>query len=144
MQFVFGVFDQLDERMFNEYYNAPGLNVASGGATGTDLEFTQASPNADRQRAVFLDTTYKITDEFSVSAGVRRAYLAHEGTYVANGPLNGGSSNAYAVHAERDTAPRYTAKYTYAPDQMLYASAAKGFRIGGTNSYLPPICDATR
>jgi iron complex outermembrane receptor protein len=143
VQFVFGVFDQLDERMFDEYYNAPGLNAASGGATGTDLEFTQASPNADRQRAVFLDTTYKITDEFSVSAGVRRAYVAHEGTYVANGPLNGGSSDAYAEHAERDTAPRYTAKYTYAPEQMLYASAAKGFRIGGTNSYLPPICDAS-
>jgi outer membrane receptor protein involved in Fe transport len=25
---------------------------------------------------------------------------------------------------------------------MVYASAAKGFRIGGTNSVLPPICDA--
>jgi hypothetical protein len=42
-----------------------------------------------------------------------------------------------------NTAPRYTAKYTYAAEQMLYASAAKGFRIGGTNSYLPPICNSS-
>jgi iron complex outermembrane receptor protein len=141
VQFVVGVFDSLSERVFNEYYNAPGLNVASGGATGTDLEYTQASPNADRQRAVFVDVTYQVTHDLEVSAGVRRAYLAHEGTYVADGPLNGGSSNAYAEHGERNTAPRYTAKYQIAPGQMVYASAAKGFRIGGTNSLLPPICD---
>lgn len=141
VQFVFGVFDQVNERMFNEIYNAPGLNVASGGATGTDLEYTQASPNADRQRAVFVDLHYQVTDAFALTAGVRRAYQAHEGTYVADGPLNGGSSSAYAEHGERNTAPRYTATYKFAPGQMLYASAAKGFRIGGTNSLLPPICD---
>ncbi|MDB6086861.1 MAG: TonB-dependent receptor, partial [Gammaproteobacteria bacterium] len=142
VQFVVGVFDEVSERNFNEYYNAPGLNAASGGTLGTDLEYTQGSPNADRQRAAFLDVTYKVTDEFAVSAGVRRAYLAHEGTYVADGPLNGGPSFAYAEHGERNTAPRYTAKYTFAPGQMLYASAAKGFRIGGTNALLPPRCDA--
>lgn len=142
VQFVAGVYDSLSERQFNEIYNAPGLNVASGGATGTDLEYTQASPNADRQRAVFINVNYKITNDIELSAGVRRAYLDHEGTYVADGPLNGGSSNAYAEHGERNTAPRFTAKYQIAPGQMVYASAAKGFRIGGTNSYLPPICSA--
>ena len=87
---------------------------------------------------------FKPTDQLEFSAGVRRAYLAHEGAYTADGPLNGGTSGPPATYSEAhqyQTAPRYTGKYQYAPNQMVYASAAKGFRIGGTNSLLPPICD---
>jgi iron complex outermembrane recepter protein len=145
VQFVFGVFDSLSERSFREYYLAPGLDAATGGALGTDLEYTQDTPNADRQRAAFVDLTYKPADALQISAGVRRAYMDHEGAYTADGPLNGGSSgppDTYSDHSENNTAPRFTARYQFAPNQMLYASAAKGFRIGGTNSKLPPICDA--
>ncbi len=145
LQFVAGVFDSLSDRKFQEYYYAPGLNVASGGTIGTDLEYTQNTPNTDRQRAAFIDVTYKPTAAMQFSAGVRRAYLEHEGAYTATGPLNGGTSGppeTYGIHGENNTAPRFTAKYEFAPNQMLYASAAKGFRIGGANSKLPPICDA--
>ena len=145
VQFVFGLFDSLSTRSFRETYNAPGLDAATGGALGTDLEYTQNTPNADRQRAVFIDVTYKPIDALQLSAGVRRAHLAHEGAYTASGPLNGGSSgppDTYGEHGEDNTAPRFTARYQFAPNQMVYASAAKGFRIGGTNSRLPPICDA--
>lgn len=145
VQFVVGVFDSLSARAFRETYNAPGLDAATGGALGTDLEYTQDTPNADRQRAAFVDVTYKPGNAMQISAGVRRAYLDHEGAYTANGPLNGGSSgppDTYGDHSENYTAPRFTARYQFAPNQMIYASAAKGFRIGGTNSKLPPICDA--
>ena len=143
-QFVVGVFDSLSARSFREYYNAPGLNAASGGTIGSDLEYTQNTPNADRQRAAFIDVTYKPIESVQLSAGVRRAYLDHEGAYTATGPLNGGISgppDTYGDHSENNTAPRFTAKYQIAPNQMIYASAAKGFRIGGTNSKLPPLCD---
>lgn len=145
VQFVLGVFDSTSERHFRENYYVPGLNAASGGAIGTDLEYVQDTPNADRERAAFVDVTYKPIPSVELSAGVRHAYLAHESAYTASGPLNGGVSAPPATYAnaeENDTAPRYTAKYQYAGNQMVYASAAKGFRIGGTNSALPPICDA--
>jgi outer membrane receptor protein involved in Fe transport len=145
LQFVVGFFDSTSERHFRENYLAPGLDAASGGTIGTDLEYTQNTPNADRERAEFIDVTYKPIRQIEISAGVRRAYLAHEAAYTADGPLNGGSSgppDTYSNASEYDTAPRYTAKYQYAANQMVYASAAKGFRIGGTNSVLPPICDA--
>jgi outer membrane receptor protein involved in Fe transport len=45
-------------------------------------------------------------------------------------------------HGEYNTSPRYTAKYQFSPDQMVYVSAAKGFRIGGSNAMLPPFCNA--
>lgn len=145
VNFVLGFFDSLNERRFQEKYLTPGLDAATGGALGTDLQYVQDTPNADRERAVFLDATWKVTDQLQVSAGIRSAHLNHEGAYTASGPLNGGVSgppDTYANHSERDNAPRFTAKYQYLPNQMAYLSAAKGFRIGGTNSKLPPICDA--
>jgi iron complex outermembrane recepter protein len=143
VDFVIGVYDSLSERQFVEELDAPGINAATGGAIGSDLIYSQNSPNADRQLAEFLDVTYKVTSALQLSAGVRRAKLNDQGTYIANGNENGGFSDAYSDHGETDIAPRYTAKYQIAPGQMLYASAAKGFRIGGVNSLLPPICDAS-
>lgn len=145
VQFVVGLYTSKSDRRFLEYYNAPGLNAASGGTIGTDLEFTQNTPNTDKERAAYVDVTYDVTRHVQVSAGIRRAYLDHAGAYTANGPLNGGSSGppaTFSEHGEYDTAPRYTARYKLSSNHMVYASAAKGFRIGGTNSLLPPICDS--
>lgn len=145
VQFVIGLYTSKSDRRFLEYYNAPGLNAASGGTIGTDLEFTQNTPNTDKERAAYVDVTYDVTRHVQISAGIRRAYLDHAGAYTANGPLNGGSSGppaTFSEHGEYDTAPRYTARYKFSSNHMVYASAAKGFRIGGTNSLLPPICDS--
>ncbi len=104
--------------------------------------FLQYTPNADHQRAAYADMTYTPIKPLQFSAGLRVARLEHDGTYVASGPLNGGVSADFAAHHETDSAPRYTAKYQVTPDQLVYASAAKGFRTGGTNPYVPPQCDA--
>lgn len=145
VQMVLGGYYSLTHRPFYEYSNAPGLNAASGGAIGTDLDFVEATPNLDKERAVFVDVTYNITKKLQASAGIRRAYLYHSEAYTANGALNGGFSGppaTYSSHGEYDSAPRYTVRYNVAPKQMLYATAAKGFRIGGTNSLLPPFCSS--
>jgi outer membrane receptor protein involved in Fe transport len=143
-QLVVGVFNSSSDRRYPQYFLAPGLDEATGFALGTDLEYTQNTPNTDRERAAFIDVTYAVTEAFQISAGVRRAHLEHEGAYTADGPLNGGPSgppDTFSEHGEDNTAPRFTAKYEIRPHQILYASAAKGFRIGGTNSVVPPICD---
>lgn len=142
VQFVAGVYWSQENRFYYQYYNAPGFNVATRGVYGTDLTFLQGSPNADRQRAAYTDITYQVTSALQFSAGIRMAHLRHDGTYIASGPLNGGVSSDYAAHSENETAPRFTARYQIASDQMVYASAAKGFRIGGTNPYVPPQCDS--
>lgn len=142
VQFVAGVYWSQENRLYYQYYNEPGFNVATGGVYGTDLTYLQSTPNADRQRAAYVDATWNVTDALKLSAGVRVAHLKHDGTYTASGPLNGGTSLNYAAHEENDTAPRYTGQWEFAHDQLLYASAAKGFRIGGTNAYVPPQCGA--
>jgi iron complex outermembrane recepter protein len=140
VQFVIGLFSELDERRWLEVWNAPGANAASGGTLGTDLLYLNNSRNADRQRAEFLNISYDISPTLQIAAGVRREYLDHSFTNVADGWFNGGPSIVPGNHGENDTAPRFTARYEFAPNQMVYASAAKGFRIGGQNVPLPPLC----
>jgi outer membrane receptor protein involved in Fe transport len=142
VQFVLGGYWNQEERFYYQNYNAPGFNAATGDIYGTDLVFLQYTPNADHQRAAYADMTYTPIKPLQFSAGLRVARLEHDGTYVASGPLNGGVSADFAAHHETDSAPRYTAKYQVTPDQLVYASAAKGFRTGGTNPYVPPQCDA--
>jgi outer membrane receptor protein involved in Fe transport len=142
VQFVVGAFADLTERLYEEKLVSPGANAASGYTLGTDLLYQEFAPNTDRQRAIFADVSYDITSALQVSAGLRRAYLAHEYTDAADGALNGGPSFASGAQSEYTTTPRYTARYLLAPNQMLYASAAKGFRIGGQNYPLPSVCAA--
>ena len=81
-----------------------------------------------------------MTSALQIAAGMRWEYLANEFTDVGSGWFNGGASSAAGKHSEVDKAPRFTARYQFAPNQMVYASAAKGFRIGGENLPLLPVC----
>ncbi len=143
LQFVVGAYMELQERTYVENWPAPGADAASGGALGTDILWTENAPNADRQRAMFVDATYSVTSALQVSAGVRRAYLSHSFTYDIGGYEAGGAPTVSGEHGEWNTSPRFTAKYQLTPEDMLYATAAKGFRIGGQNFQLPAVCDAS-
>jgi iron complex outermembrane receptor protein len=144
VQILIGGFMELARVRVSESYPVPGLNAASGGVIGTDMLFFESAPNANRQMAEFATLSYQATPDLQLTAGVRRAYLAHDFTFAQGGyglAPPGQEVVTTGHHAEYNTSPRYTAKYQLSPDQMVYASAAKGFRIGGSNTTLPPICD---
>jgi iron complex outermembrane recepter protein len=145
VQILIGGFMELARVRVSEGYPVPGLNAGSGGVIGTDLLFFENAPNANRQRAEFATLSYQATPAVQLTAGVRRAYLAHDFTFAQGGYELAPPGQAVVTtghHAEYNTSPRYTAKYQWSPDQMVYASAAKGFRIGGSNTTLPPVCEA--
>ncbi len=145
VQFLVGGFMELARVRVSESFPVPGLNTASGGVTGTDTLFFETAPNANRQRAAFATLSYQVTPALQLTAGVRRAYLAHDFTFAQGGYGLGPPSQTVVTSGHfgsHNTSPRYTAKYQFSADQMVYASAAKGFRIGGSNASLPPFCDA--
>ena len=149
VQFILGAYSDLIDRRFYEIEYSYGINQATDGAitgagfTDPDLFFDENAPNADRQRALFIDLEYKLTEALRLSAGVRRTYTSHEFDEIALGWGAGGYFQTSGEAGEYNTTPRYTASYQLAPDDMVYASAAKGFRIGGSNFELPPICEAS-
>jgi iron complex outermembrane receptor protein len=102
--------------------------------------FTENIPRVNEESAGFISGTYNIFNRIEISAGVRQSHLEYSNAYIANGWINGGPSDSPVSSSQRATTPRFTAKYKFDASNMLYASAAKGYRIGGANSQLPDIC----
>jgi outer membrane receptor protein involved in Fe transport len=101
--------------------------------------FTENIPRVNEESAGFLSGTYNIFDKVEISAGVRQSHLEFSNAYIANGWINGGPSDSPVSSNQRATTPRFTAKYKFDASNMIYANAAKGYRIGGANSQLPNI-----
>ena len=99
--------------------------------------FTENIPRVNEESAAFLSGTYDITDKIKLSAGVRQSHLEYSNAYIANGWINGGPSDSPVSSNQHATTPRFTAKYKFNDANMIYANAAKGYRIGGANSQLP-------
>jgi iron complex outermembrane receptor protein len=98
-----------------------------------------------RQTALFADGSYKFTDEWKLSAGVRYYdYASHQDEYSwgADGPNLTPPANAKITTAKNSGAnPRATLSYEPSPDLTAYATVSKGFRPGGANQILPPTSE---
>jgi iron complex outermembrane receptor protein len=103
--------------------------------------YIQELPHASNEVAEFGDVTYSPIDAVELSAGVRAASLQFKQHNFWYGWINGGTTDVHIAHSESAVTPRYTAKYKFNSDAMVYASAAKGFRNGGANS-VPSQCGA--
>jgi outer membrane receptor protein involved in Fe transport len=101
----------------------------------------------DKQLAVFGDVTYKITDQWLATVGVRVARLEISGTSISYGPFDGPTVGAgdpviaAGSATETPVTPRYVLSYKPDRDNLLYLSAAKGYRGGGINGVLPDTCN---
>jgi outer membrane receptor protein involved in Fe transport len=105
----------------------------------------------DVEIAGFGEINIQATDRLKLIAGVRVSRLSF--TYVEHhyGPAsgfnvptaaNGGGPNEGDT-TEAPVAPKVGAQYRFSDDDMVYVTAAKGFRAGGVNANLPTaICGA--
>ncbi len=106
-----------------------------------DNSFFGALRQRERQSALFGEADYHFTPTLHATVGARMlvADIAHslrEGMYLAGAGVNSSSS-----HASRAFTPRDVLTWELNPANMVYASAAKGFRLGGPNNYVPAtIC----
>jgi iron complex outermembrane receptor protein len=127
------------------YYTYGSAHTIQGETTPYDATgapaFVEDIPSNNRELAEFVDFSYDVTKALQLSAGVRESELRDFSAYIADGWINGGPSNVPSGHSEHALTPRYTAKYRIDENAMIYADAAKGFRIGGQNGALPPVCD---
>ena len=91
----------------------------------------------DQQEAGFGELTVRIVGGLKANLGVRveHSVVEHQDQVVA-GPLNGLTYVHQVLPDQRGTpvTPRYGLTYQYTDDDMVYVSAAKGYRAGGGNS----------
>ena len=106
----------------------------------------------DRDKAVFGELTFDITDHLSASAGLRHFtydnslqgfygfnanFLASEGTgtcFKPFVPFHGAPcSDLDRGTSGSGNSPKLNLTYKFDPDRMIYATYSKGFRPGGVN-----------
>jgi outer membrane receptor protein involved in Fe transport len=102
--------------------------------------YIQDVPLSNNEVAEFGGLSYQVGG-LELSAGVRGSTLEFNKHNFWYGWINEGTTDAFVSHEEHAVTPRYTAKYQFNHDAMVYVSAAKGFRSGGTNS-VPDQCGA--
>jgi iron complex outermembrane recepter protein len=126
----------------------PALTQYLWGETMQQLWGEDLLPNGDdyinhtegheRQSALFANATFAITDELKLQGGARIAQTHFDFTNFSDGPQNFGplAPNSGAKN-ETPFTPMADLTWQMNPDDMVYATVAKGYRIGGANPLFP-------
>ncbi|HEX4240084.1 MAG TPA: TonB-dependent receptor [Steroidobacteraceae bacterium] len=149
VQFVAGGFysDFHGRLPFAAYYppaEVPNLDNTLGGANNPNypnLIFAQDFHSDIREPAVFGEVSYQPIDRLKLTAGLRYYSVKITSSGYEEGLATGGGPAIVSAPAETNehgVNPKFEADYHITPDQMVYATASKGFRPGGLVPIVPP------
>ena len=94
----------------------------------------------DKQIAAFGDFTFKFTDTFKATVGLRVSKVDYTGSVWETGPFLGTTIVTQSSDSEKPVTPKAVITWQPDRDNMLYVSASKGFRPGGPNVGVGNIC----
>ena len=100
---------------------------------GLPVTYFQDLYRLEKELAGFVNLTYQLTDQLSVSAGVRASRTTFRTEESTAGFWLGPPSTYQGRQKEKPISPKFDIRYQPDDDNTFYASVAKGFRIGGTN-----------
>jgi outer membrane receptor protein involved in Fe transport len=98
--------------------------------------FNALRPSAYRESAVFGNATYRLTDHFDVTGGVRYAENRQTSENIRSGPLSDNLTLS-ARSSESVVTWMVSPRFKLSPDAMVYARVATGYRPGGPTAGLP-------
>jgi outer membrane receptor protein involved in Fe transport len=108
------------------------FGVPDNGYFANIREFTR-----DVESAVFGDVTLRVGEHWRASAGVRVSYLTtsfvQSNFGAAGGTVSASQATVTGQISDTPITPKATLQYFLTPDDLIYASAAKGYRAGGVN-----------
>jgi iron complex outermembrane recepter protein len=94
----------------------------------------------DKQLALFGEATFKITDTFKATAGLRLSRVDYDGSVYETGPFLGATIATQSSGTEKPVTPKAVLSWQPDRDDLVYVSASKGFRPGGPNVSVGTIC----
>jgi outer membrane receptor protein involved in Fe transport len=145
LQAVAGVFFTHRENPFGFLATGQGLPQLLGAPIPNDVLFQNVSVRNRQERAVYSELTYNTTPWLSLIAGLRWYNFRYSNSDLLLGsPLlvvnEKVASRSDATASGVD--PRFRIEVRPGDNELIYASASKGFRMGGANVLLPntPAC----
>jgi iron complex outermembrane receptor protein len=139
LHWVAGAFYSSLRSVWNEIGESPA-NATPAVPDGS--YFISWNPYTVKQTALFADGSYKFTDQWKLSAGVRwYTYKSQqdEFSWGYDGPNETPPAASQVTKAsDKGFNPRIDLSYTPSPDFTAYTTVSKGFRPGGANQILPP------
>ncbi len=135
-------YENIIDPSFAELFGAPvGTPV---GLINNIYSLVGSGEGIDKQFAGFGEASYHITDKLKVTAGLRVAAASFSGQSFAEGPFVGATTiQPSSKISETPVTPKAGLSYQMDDNNLFYFSAAKGYRIGGTNAPLSSSCIAT-
>jgi len=155
LNWVAGMFLALDNQRSTEEINDPELPALTQLLWGEDMvtawgenllpngdDYINDTQSHDRQIALFFDGTYNVTDQLKLNVGLRYAWTHFDFHNLNDGPQDllddGGVPATVSGHKdETPFTPKVGLSYQVTPDDLVYATYSKGYRIGGATPPLP-------
>jgi iron complex outermembrane recepter protein len=108
-----------------------------GGTAANGYAYTDDIRATDEQAAGFANLDFHLANALKLSVGARVSRTKFKFVDKADGPINGGPSDASNATSETPVTPKVG--LSYAPDgsNLLYTTASKGFRPGGAQALVP-------
>ena len=94
----------------------------------------------DKQVAIYGQADVKITSKLTLTAGLRASDAKFTAAAHYEGPVVGPPVSDSGSQSERPITPKGGLSYKFDDSNMVYATAAKGFRIGGYNPRVGTPC----
>jgi iron complex outermembrane receptor protein len=145
-QFIAPDLDPLTELLFGQTslqtFGSPDF-VTGGLAVDSFSRFTTVT----EQKALFGEITYEIVPRVKVNVGVRVEHSSVQDQIEQyGGPLQGTTFATTVLPDQVQTpiTPRFGVTWQYTDKDMVYATASKGYRPGGSNSpnaTANPLCE---
>jgi outer membrane receptor protein involved in Fe transport len=143
-KWLLGYFYQDFESILDIYYPSQGSFAGETGSfpgssqyypNGLTNLFTALNPLKLLQQSFFGQATYNITPSLAATIGARRYTYETETVELLSGVVSGvaeGETETTSTSAKaQGVTPKFSLSYTFSPELMVYATAAKGFRPGG-------------
>lgn len=154
LRWVLGVFYQNSKQNATQYDDDPSLDGEFFAVTGFTLAqaLGQAPVNGryiyvqdpyrgvDKQIAGFGQVDYDLTEKLTLTAGLRVANTKFSTTTTVSGPFGGVPFTDGGKQKETPVTPKFGLQYKFDGENNVYATMAKGFRVGGYNPRQLSIC----
>ena len=159
---IFGAFYQKQTDEIRAEFNVPDLPVFYQVTGQKNVYYLSQMPRADRDKAVFTDLTFDVTEKLKLIGGIRffwvdntlngffgfnhngysssagEALCLKEGNPILTTPGNYNSGKLPCNNTDKRVTDsgethRISLQYQFDPDVMMYGTYSTGFRPGGNN-----------